>query len=56
MLFGYLCGIQANTKYSLFMVLTSHTPKLTIDNSLNGLCDVFDEHVGPEVMVDKDDL
>jgi len=49
-LFGYWCGIQADTKYFPFMVLTSRTPILTIDNSLNGLCDVFDEHVGPKVM------
>jgi hypothetical protein len=38
------------------MVITSHTPRLIIDNSLNGLCDVFDEHVGLEVNVDKDDI
>jgi hypothetical protein len=35
------------------MVLTNHTPKFTIDNSLSGLCDVFDEHASPEVMVDQ---
>ncbi len=39
--FGYRCGIQANTKYSPFMVLTGRTPRFTIDNNLNGLCDVF---------------
>jgi hypothetical protein len=48
--FGYRCGIQANTKYSPFMVLISHTPKLTIDNSLRGLCDVFNEQENPKVM------
>ncbi len=37
------CGIQANTKYSPFMVLTGHMPRFTIDNNLRGLCDVFDE-------------
>jgi hypothetical protein len=42
-LFGYRCGIQANTKFSPFMVLTGHMPRLTIDNNLKGLCDVFDE-------------
>jgi hypothetical protein len=42
-LFGYQCGIQASTKYSLFMVLTGRMPRLTINNSLSGLCDVFDE-------------
>jgi hypothetical protein len=33
------------------MVLTRHTPSLTIDNNLNELCDVFDENAGPKVMV-----
>jgi len=51
-LFGYQCGIQANTKYSPFMVFTSHTPKLTIDNSFKGLCDVFDEQENLEVMAE----
>jgi hypothetical protein len=42
-LFGYQCGIQANTKYFPFMVLIGPTPILTIDNNHSGLCDVFDE-------------
>jgi hypothetical protein len=42
-LFGYQCGIQANMKYSPFMVLIGHMPRLTIDNNFNSLCDVFDE-------------
>jgi hypothetical protein len=33
------------------MVLTRHTLRLTVDNDLNGLCDVFDENAGPKVMV-----
>jgi hypothetical protein len=28
-------------------------PRLTIDNSLNGLCDVFDEQASPEVMANQ---
>jgi len=32
------------------MVLTICTPRLTIDNNFNGLCDVFDEFVSLEVM------
>jgi hypothetical protein len=32
-----------------FMVLIRCTPRLTIDNNFNGLCDVFDEFVGLEV-------
>ncbi len=49
-LFGYYCGVQASTKYSPFVVLIKRIPRLTIDNNLNNLCDMFDEHVGPEVM------
>jgi hypothetical protein len=50
--FGYWCGIQTNTKYSPFMVLIGCMPRLTIDNSLIGSCDVFDEHASPKVMAD----
>ncbi len=35
------------------MVLTSRTPRLTIDNNLNGLCDVFNEYASPKVMADQ---
>jgi len=52
-LFGCRCGIQANIKYSPFMVLTRRTPRLTIDNNLTGLCDVFNEFVGPKVVVEQ---
>jgi hypothetical protein len=48
--FGYQCGIQTNTKYSPFMVFTRCAPKLTIDNTLNRLHDVFYEFVSPKVM------
>jgi hypothetical protein len=47
-LFGYRCGIQASMKYSPFMVFIGCTPRLTIDNNLIGLCDVFDEQENPE--------
>jgi hypothetical protein len=30
-LFGYRCGVQANTKFSPFMVLTWRSPRLTCD-------------------------
>jgi hypothetical protein len=42
-LFGYCCGVQASTRYSPYMVLTRCSPKLAIDNNLNGLCDVVEE-------------
>jgi len=51
--FGYRRGIQANTKHSPFMVLIGCMPRLTIDNSLSGLCNVFDEQASPRVMVDQ---
>jgi hypothetical protein len=35
------------------MVFNGCTPRLTIDNNFNGLCDVFDEHAGLEIMVDQ---
>jgi hypothetical protein len=34
-LFGYIYGVQANTKFSPFMVLTGRTPRLTYDNGLS---------------------
>jgi hypothetical protein len=46
--FSFRYGIQANTKYSPFMVLTKRI--LTIYNSFNGLCDVFDEHARLKLM------
>lgn len=49
-LFGYQCGIQTNTKYSPFIVLARCSLKLTIDNNLNRLHDVFYESIGPKVM------
>jgi len=52
-LIGYRCGIQANTEYFPFMVFIGRTPILTIDNSLNGLCDVFDEHASLEIMANQ---
>jgi hypothetical protein len=35
------------------MVLTERTPRLTINNNLNGFCDVFNEFKGPEAMVEQ---
>jgi hypothetical protein len=37
-------------KYFLSMVLIGCTSKLTIDNNLNGLCDIFDEHACLEIV------
>ncbi len=49
-LFGYKCGIQANTKFSPFMILTSRSPRLRTDNYLNALTDVTDDGADVEVV------
>jgi hypothetical protein len=48
-LFGYRCGIQASTKFSPFMILTGHTPRLRADNYLHALTQVTDDGVDVEV-------
>jgi len=48
-LFGYRCGIQANTKFSPFMILTGRSPRLRADNYLNALTDVTDDSANVEV-------
>jgi hypothetical protein len=40
-------------KYSPFMVLISRAPRLTIDNNLSGLCDVFDKQESPKIMANQ---
>jgi hypothetical protein len=42
-LFGYRCGIQASTKFSPFMILTSRTPRLRADNYLQALTTETDD-------------
>jgi len=48
-MFGYRCGIQASTKFSPFMILTSHTPRLRADNYMHTLTVVTDDNVDVEV-------
>jgi hypothetical protein len=38
-------------RYLHYLVLTRCNSRLIANNSLKGLCDVVDEHVGLEVMV-----
>jgi hypothetical protein len=45
LIFGYMCGIQANTKISPFMVLIGHTSRLKVDNQLCMLTQTFDEEL-----------
>jgi hypothetical protein len=42
-LFGYQCGIQTSTKFSLFMILTGRTPRLKANNYLQTLTAETDE-------------
>jgi hypothetical protein len=42
-LFGYRCGVQANTKFSPVMILTGRSPRLKADNYLNTLTGVIDD-------------
>lgn len=51
--FGYYCGVQANTRYSPYMVLRGSHPRLVVDNNLNGLCKVIDEQMGLGAMVEQ---
>jgi hypothetical protein len=48
-LFGYRCGIQASTRFSPFMILTGHTPRLRANNYLHDLTAVTNDYVGVEV-------
>ncbi len=42
-MFRYKCGIQANTKFSPFMILIGCTPHLRANNHLHSLTVVVDE-------------
>jgi len=50
-LFGYRCGIQTNTKFSPFMILTGQTPRLRADNYLQALIAKVDDGVDMETVV-----
>jgi hypothetical protein len=47
-LFKYRCGIQTNTKFSPFMILTGRTPHLRADNYLQALTTKTDDGVDME--------
>ncbi len=48
-LFRYRCGIQASTKFSPFMILTSRTPRLRADIHLDTLTTVTNDSDDVEV-------
>jgi hypothetical protein len=49
-LFGYRCGIQTSTKFSLFMILISRTPRLRANNYLQALIAETDDGVDMETV------
>jgi hypothetical protein len=49
-MFGYRCGIQASTKFSPFMILTGHTPRLKANNYLHTLTVMIDDNVDVEIV------
>jgi hypothetical protein len=50
-LFGYRCGIHANTKFSPFMILTGRASRFRADNYLHDLTQVTDDGDDVEVVV-----
>ncbi len=44
-MFGYRCEIQANFKFSPFMIMNGCTPRLRVDNYLHSLTIVVDDNV-----------
>jgi hypothetical protein len=50
-LFGYMCGVQASTRFSPFMILTGQSPHLRADNCLNALTEVIDDGADVEIVV-----
>lgn len=50
-LFWYQCGIQSSTKFSPYMIFTSRTPRLTIDNNLSTLTKIVDDEIDTNTMV-----
>jgi hypothetical protein len=50
-MFGYRCEIQASTKFSPFMIMTTRTPCLKVDNYLHFLTTVVDDNVDVEIVL-----
>jgi hypothetical protein len=51
-MFGYICRIHANTKFSPLMILTRCTPCLKVDNYLHSLIAVVDDTVNVETTIE----
>jgi hypothetical protein len=52
-MFGYRCGIQANTKFFPFMILIGCTPHLRADNHLHSLIVVVDETSNVKTIIEQ---
>jgi len=52
-MFGYRCGIQANTKFSPFMIMTRHTPCFKADNYLHFLTTVINDTTDAKINVEQ---
>jgi hypothetical protein len=52
-LFGYRCGVQANTKFSPHMIFIGRIPKLRIDKFFSPLVGTYNEDDDPEIMVER---
>jgi hypothetical protein len=52
-MFGYRCGVQSSTKFSPFMILIGHTPRLRADNYLQALTAEIDDTTNVETMVEQ---
>jgi hypothetical protein len=52
-MFGYRCGIHANTKFFPFMIMIGHTPRLRADNYLHSPTIVIDDNVDTETTTNQ---
>jgi hypothetical protein len=52
-IFGYKCRVQANKKFSPFMILIGHTPRLRTDNYLHSLIAVVNDTVDVETIANN---
>jgi hypothetical protein len=52
-MFGYKCGIQANIKFSPFMIMIRCTPRLRADNYLHSLTVVISDTIDVETTVEQ---
>ncbi len=52
-MFGYRCGIQTNTKFSPFMILTGHIPRLRVENYLHSLTIMVDDTINAKTTTEQ---